>query len=81
MLNRVRSDFPLVDGNIAGRERATGGIAVAQANGKRVRASVAAVICYTNAVGNSRSVAQPRCAGKVRTVPVEGQGAHLGPAD
>ena len=43
--------------NVAAGKRATGGVTVTQANRKRIRASVAAVIAYANAVGDSRSVA------------------------
>ena len=62
--------------NVAAGKRATGGVTVTQANRKRIRASVAAVIAYANAVGDSRSVAQTRRAAQIGAVSIKGEGPN-----
>ena len=60
-----------VDSDVASDEDAASGIAVTYSNKKGIRASVAAVIGYRDAVGDSRSVAQMCYATQVGAVPIE----------
>jgi hypothetical protein len=68
----------LLNLNIAAGERAAGGILVTHADGKRVRASIAAVIRYAGAVCNSRSVAQPDRAAEVGATASNGESSDFG---
>ena len=66
----------LLNLNIAARERATGGITVAQPNVERVGTAVA-VIGHTHAVGNLAAITHPGRSSEVGAVASEGQGADL----
>ena len=70
----------LLNWNIAARERAAGGVAVAQAEVECVRAPVS-VIGHAHAVGNPGSIAQSRSATQVGAVSGEGKRANLRAAD
>ena len=67
----------LLNLNIAARECAAGRITIAQSNGEGVRASVAADIRDTDAVGNCGSIAQTRLASQGGGVATEGQSSNF----